>query len=667
MEQIRLTISFLLIILVIFSCQQKTAEIESYPQLCSEYINLEDYSWLSDHRNYREDFDNYRSIFKGHFDRSMNFQNYEDAANYLVIYGVTANGLSVYDSLFLEESLQFFEENQSRISLESQSNLAHYIGSQYHRIGEMEKSSNWHHKCVEPAPESITHKQIQGFSHFSIAQNFLRARDLVSAEKHLVAALEVFQEVGDLMNQGTVYLLMHNLYVQNNAYDEAKEILDNALNILEKEGNQFLIFSAHTSYVHFHIEQGDTISTIEQIDKLKDFSKSYNRINDYHDGILKQLLAFKHIAQKDKDSAIYYLESAKEVADRTANPDLKMRVFFQNLLYSNIFKEPLENIEEAEAFYESLSENKEDNRQWLYQIAEPLFDYYQRHGMYEKANEFALFLANEGHRKAEEQSKGRLFELERKFETKQKENTILLQEKELEKKNQTIVYLIAASVFIILIFLVLFVWIKNKNIIKERNLAENFASQLLQKTEIERKRIASDLHDSVSNELVNLRHAIEIDNNKLKSKIDFILEEVRNISRDISPILFDKIGLEKSIGQLIERVHNQHDLFISSEVDYKGGLDNDKELQLYRIIQEAITNIIKHADAVAAKITIKEQGRAIHVEIKDNGKGFDVDKMFEKGNCFGLLNITERAKYLNGVVDMQSDSNGTNIKIEIKK
>lgn len=667
MKQLRFIIYFLLVTLAISSCERETTEVEVSPELCGEYINLEDFSWLAHPKNYREDYDNYREKFKEHFDRSMNNKNYEDAANYLVIYGMVVTGMSEYDSLYLEETLQFYEDYESEISLEAQSNLAHYLGTIYHRIADIEKSSYWHEKCVEPEPESITHKQIQGFSHFSIAQNYLGSRDLVSAEKHLVAALEVFEEVGDYLNQGTVYLLMHNLYVQNNAYDEAKKILDKGLKILEREGNQSLIFSAHTFYVHFYIEQGDTINTIKQIDKLNNFYKTSTRKNDYHDGFLEQLIAFKHIAEKDKDSATYFLQSANEIAERTSNPDLKVRVFFQKLLYSNIFNEPLEDIQEAEEFYEMLSENKEDNRQWLYQIAEPLFNYYQREGNYEKANEYALFLANEGHRKAEEQSKGRLFELERKFETERKENTILLQEKELERKNQTIIYLIVGTVFIILIFLILFVWTKNKNVIKERNFAENFASQLLQKTEIERKRIASDLHDSVSNELVNLRHAIESDNNNLKMKIDFILEEVRNISRNISPIMFDKIGLKKSIDQLMDRVQNQHGLFVTSEVNYSGSLDTDRELQLYRIIQEAITNIIKHADAVAAKITIAEDDRAIHVEIKDNGKGFDVDKMLEKGNCFGLLNITERAKYLNGVVNFQSDSNGTIIKIEIKK
>src|SRR5690606_39685285 len=90
------------------------------------------------------------------------------------------------------------------------------------------------------------------------------------------------------------------------------------------------IFSAHTFYVHFYIEQGDTINTIKQIDKLNNFYKTSTRKNDYHDGFLEQLIAFKHIAEKDKDSATYYLQSANEIAERTSNPDMKVRVFFRN-------------------------------------------------------------------------------------------------------------------------------------------------------------------------------------------------------------------------------------------------------------------------------------------------------------------------------------------------
>src|SRR5690606_20295508 len=243
---------------------------------------------------------------------------------------------------------------------------------------------------------------------------------------------------------------------------------------------------------------------------------------------------------------------------------------------------------------------------------------------------YAVFLIDDAYKQAEARARGSLFELERKFETERKEKTILLQEKKLADQNKMILYLVILTLFIILISVIVFVWNKNRNITKEKKITENYASQLLQKTENERKRIASELHESVSNELINLRHAIE--KNDVRSKIDFILYEVRNISRDISPTLFDKIGLKSSVEQLIERTQNQHNFFITSEINYDGSLDIDKELQLYRIIQEAITNILKHADAMAGKISIEENKKTINVEIRDNGKGFDVQKMLEKGN-----------------------------------
>ena len=202
---------------------------------------------------------------------------------------------------------------------------------------------------------------------------------------------------------------------------------------------------------------------------------------------------------------------------------------------------------------------------------------------------------------------------------------------------------------------------------REKALSDNFTSQLLSKTEDDRKRIASDLHDSVSNELINLRHALESNNHTLKAKIDTMLEEVRNISRNLSPTLFDKLGLKKSIEQLTDRAQNQHHFLLSAEIEYSASLPSQVELQLYRIIQEATTNIIKHADAMAGKITIHEDSKFVYAEIKDNGKGFEVEKLLEKGNCFGLLNITERTKFINGAVTFKSDSNGSIIKISIPK
>lgn len=653
---------------LLFSCQEKPKDVEpqeTVSSLESRYKDSEIFKWLKSEKNAQDE--DYEQKFNQYFEQSLKENKFEDAAAYLIAYGHVIDHKFEYDSIYQKKSIEFIDENKNHISKEAQSKLYYYIGNLYFRELNLTESNIWLTKCVEIVPENKSHKNIQGFAHFSIGQNYIRMGKLELAEEHLVNALHIFEEVGDFTNQGTVYLLMCSLYTENNAYEESEKFLKKAIEIFEKDKNDFLTFMAYTTYIHFYIEQGDTLTTIKRIDKLSEFAQTYKDIPVYSQGLLNQYKTFKFSAQKNEDSASYYLQAAKEIAERTADPDLDMRNFFQEILFSKAFDKPLEDVKQAEIYYQQLAEDEDENRQFMAQIADVLFRFYQKKGQYDKANPYAVFLIEDAQKQAETRTKGTLFELERKFETERKEKTILLQEKKLSEKNKIILLLAAATVFIVLISFIVFVWNKNRSIIKEKKITENFASQLLQKTENERKRIASDLHDSVSNELVNLRHIIANNDNQLKSKIDFILEEVRNISRNISPTLFDKIGLKLSVEQLIDRIQNQHNFFISSEIKYKGGLDNDKELQLYRIIQEAITNILKHANAVAGKVSINESDKTVNVEIRDNGKGFDVSKMFEKGNCFGLLNITERVKYLDGTVNFQSDSSGTTIKITIPK
>ncbi|HTO16944.1 MAG TPA: ATP-binding protein [Edaphocola sp.] len=657
-----LTISFV-------SCKQKPKnEVQNSTQSLKEnkFENLEGFKWLNDSKNYQHP--DYRDSFYFYFEKNLKYNKFENAAGFLMSFGNVLNKNTALDTNYLNTSIQFYQENSSKLSGEVRSNLCHYIGSQFHKKNDLERSFYWHNKCIEIQTESETHKQIQGFSHFSLGQNFSKQRILDSAEVHLVAALNIFEEVGDFKNQGTVYLLMFDLYVQNGAFKQAEEILNKALLIFKEQKSDFFLFSGLSFYIHYYIEQGDTLNTIKQINTLSDFSKTYTDITAYHKGILNQFLTFKYIAEKNKDSALHYLQIAKDITKKTGSFDLEMRTLFQEILYSNHFKTPLRNPEEVEQFYIELKNDNEDpNLQFMYQIATALFRFYQEQGDYEKANKCGQFLVEDAIRQSEERVKGRLFELERKFETEKKQKIILLKDKELVQKNKTIWLLGSASVFIMLILFLLIAWNKNRSMKKQKLLTEIFAAQLLQKTEDERKRIASDLHDSVSNELINLRHVIENSQGHLKLKIDNILEEVRNISRNISPTLFDKIGLKASVEQLTDRIQNQHNFFINSEIKYNGTLNSVQEIQLYRIVQEAITNILKHAEAVAGKVTIEEDDKIVRVEIKDNGKGFDVNKMLEKGNCFGLLNISERAKYINGNVVFHSNNNGTVINISIPK
>jgi signal transduction histidine kinase len=207
---------------------------------------------------------------------------------------------------------------------------------------------------------------------------------------------------------------------------------------------------------------------------------------------------------------------------------------------------------------------------------------------------------------------------------------------------------------------------KSNQLLQDRINSLNFTKQLLESTEVERKRIATDLHDSISHELLNLKAIFkQEDFITINTKIDTIINDIRGISRNLHPVMFDKIGLEPNIEQLIERIQQQNDFMVSTDINYKGSLSSADELQIYRIIQEALTNIIKYAKAYAGKITMEENKGHIFIEIKDNGKGFNVKEALNSGKSFGLHNIIERSRVIGGEAKIQSTASGTIIHINI--
>jgi two-component system NarL family sensor kinase len=261
----------------------------------------------------------------------------------------------------------------------------------------------------------------------------------------------------------------------------------------------------------------------------------------------------------------------------------------------------------------------------------------------------------------------KVVELNTKYQTKKREQQIALKKKTILNNNITIALLISCLIGFLLFVIALNLIRKQKQLKAERQNVQQYTKQLLEKTEEERKRIASDLHDSVSHELLGLKNTFEEKSEITNAKIDSIINDIRIISRNLHPIMFDKIGLKSSIEQLVERTQSMHDFLVTSEIDYNETLPVADELQIYRIVQEALSNIIKYANAVAAKITISERNSSFLVEIKDNGIGFNVSETLNGKDAFGLHNIIERSRVIGGEAKILSDKKGTIITVEIKK
>lgn len=298
--------------------------------------------------------------------------------------------------------------------------------------------------------------------------------------------------------------------------------------------------------------------------------------------------------------------------------------------------------------------------------AEIMRNTYQKMGEYEKA--FAYFTVYDSLNTIYNADgfKDKLQELDVKYETNKKEQDIHLKEQIITANERLIAFLATAIGMLLLLIALYITRQRRKKLEKEKLQSLQFTRQLLNNIENERKRIATDLHDSVNNDLLLIKSNWQKGTpQEMDSKLDAVMNHVRSISRNLHPVLFEELGLKDSIEQLVERVQKTNHFILNTEIDYHGCLSSTDELQLYRIAQEAVSNMIKYSKAEAAIITLSEQKEKLVVEIKDNGKGFNVDETLSSNKAFGLHNIIERSKAINGVATITSGTTGTNIKIEI--
>lgn len=267
-----------------------------------------------------------------------------------------------------------------------------------------------------------------------------------------------------------------------------------------------------------------------------------------------------------------------------------------------------------------------------------------------------------------ENVKRQIIRREINFEYEKKEaNLKFSQQIALQKLEQQKLQLLSALVFIVLLSAIYWMLQRQMRLKQDKENSLNFSKQLLESTEEERRRIASDLHDSISHELLALKTTLKQDMREVTGKIDTIINDVRSISRNLRPVMFEEIGLAFTLEQLIDRLQTQNKFMISTEIEYKGGLLNaTQELQLYRIVQESLTNVMKYAKAHAAKVVLREVSNTIQLEIRDNGQGFKVKETINSGKAFGLHNIIERARMIGGEAKIQSSPEGTVVLVEIK-
>lgn len=210
-------------------------------------------------------------------------------------------------------------------------------------------------------------------------------------------------------------------------------------------------------------------------------------------------------------------------------------------------------------------------------------------------------------------------------------------------------------------------------------------SQLLTAQEQERKRISMELHDELGQALLVLKLQVSAIKDRLRNNqkglaeevqnslnyLDSVIDNVRRLSHNLRPPILTQEGLSSAFRHLISEFNKHHKFAqCSLEIDDIDGLfPPESQIGIYRVFQECLTNIGKHAQATKVTVAVKRQEGRVSFRVEDNGKGFNVSQILASGAIdkgLGLAAMDERVRMLKGSLNISSQiGRGTEITFSI--
>lgn len=255
--------------------------------------------------------------------------------------------------------------------------------------------------------------------------------------------------------------------------------------------------------------------------------------------------------------------------------------------------------------------------------------------------------------------------------------------------NYSILFFGTLGMFIMAIGIVVFVIFHQRKVIRYqmqmKKLEDEKQQMLLQASirfqEEERQRIAADLHDDagpllatarlyLNENLIHQEPAVQLQSiYNAKQIIDDAIQLIRNISHSLMPPTLKNFGLESAMTDLFQKINGSGTVNASARFhDYRQRLKLEQELLVFRILQELVTNILKHSNSGFIHLTQNTNGNSLYFRIHHDGKGMvqsEFDKLNHNSRGLGLKNIQSRIKVLNGRIFFEIDSSHTYYKVTI--
>ncbi|TXE10122.1 tetratricopeptide repeat protein [Seonamhaeicola algicola] len=547
------------------------------------------------------------------------------------------------------DSAKVYLNKSSKISEEEGLNKSHIYSS----LGILYKNEENYEKAIETYFEGIEYDEKKlndygkGVKLLNIANVYSILEDYDKSIKFLLDALEIVEETKDenlKFAKGTILNNIGSLYTKMNKFDEGLDFFERSLAI--------------------NIEN----------DNKKEIARNYNNIGSVHEkkNYLNRALPFLK-------KALSIRQKLKDI-DELVETHMELGVIYGKM--KDLAKSKI-HFDKAIAYAESidnlnlLSETYLAKSNSLYELkrVEPAFQSFKSH-IHFKDSVFKIANLE------------KIQEIETKYETAKKNKEIATQQLELKDKETQIQkektqnnYMLGAIVFLAIATTLLVFLFKQRQKRKNQELLTlkrefqiKTLESLIEGEEKERHRVAKELHDGVNGDLAAIKYKLssllEMNNNVIKEAITMIddsCKQVRAISHNLIPPSLENFNLLEATEVYCS---NLNDVTEGLEITFQHlgesiEMSKKAEVNAFRIIQELVTNAVRHAEASQINVQISSRDNTVQITVEDDGKGFDKNNIESDG--IGLSNIQSRVDYLNATTDFISNNQGTSYTVDIHK
>lgn len=513
--------------------------------------------------------------------------------------------------------------------------------------------------------------------------------------------LPLSKKAGDKDFLGTEYISIGTIFTNLGQYEKATPYLQEGLNALKATSpdKYYLLINAYltTAGNYYHLKNYshtkkylDLAKTI--LDKSEHVTTGYPMTIfwlDYYKSTTRYFINTKHysLALLDADKAI---KLAEKLSDNYSLQEVifeKYRILFKQKNFALAKKTLLQIIDQPEI--NTLATNKLKMAEALAEVNYANGDIKEAYNWIKKSKALSDSL-NESKLKEDINA----LEIKYKNAENQKKIANLNKEKKqnalIIKNNKTTNFLlIAASFFLLISVILLYFYFRGykklaaqRTINYKQKVAElqqkqqlEISKAMLNAEEKERNRVAQDLHDGLGGMLSGLKinlsnwakhrevqlHDVELQ--RIVHQLDNSVTELRHIARNMMPQTLLKFGLETALKDLAESAMSKHMHIDFQALNISKDIALEEQIIIYRIVQEILTNTLKHAQASEVVLQCSENKNRFYITVEDDGIGFNTST-YKKG--LGIENIKNRVAYLKGTFEIDSHpGNGTTINIEI--